>query len=277
MNFINEVRKHRKYVILSTIILLVLIFSLLPSDTVVIEEEEVSEPIPEKVIIKEEEVPLIVMAKSFDDFIYELKEDMRSVDIHVYRAVPPMIDPGFFVMPASILDWQASYISRWDTTINFYLPNRPELDLFLVLSVIGQESQGDEKLIAYNPDFINNPAPGVGLMMITPQTWIGDTPWLLSPSNNIFIGSSMLNSTIRDAREIHNFAPGLDSVRAGLAAYNCGWTSFLADKCYWFGGWAYADKVLLYWYPLLLGRYEGEFEIPDYFRELELQFQRIGT
>ncbi len=279
MNFINRIRKHKKYVILSIVIVLALVFSLLPSDTtVVVEEEEVSEPVPEEVVI-EEELPLVIIAKSFDDFIdelEELKQDMSERPTHVYRVAPPMVDPNFFVQPDKLLDWQAGYISKWDEIINLYLPARPELDLFLILSVIGQESQGDEKLIAYNPDFTNNPAPGVGLMMITPRAWTGTTSWLLLPLNNISVGSFILNTAIRDATEIHNFAPGLDSVRAGLAAYNCGWKSFLADKCYWFGGWTFADKVLLYWYPMLLGRYEGEVEAPYYFKELELEFKRLG-
>lgn len=280
MNFISRIRKHKKYVILSIVIVLALVFSLLPSDTaVVVEEEEVNEPLPEEVIV-EEEVPLVIIAESFDDFIdelEELKEDIASQSpAHIYREAPPMVDPNFFVQPDKLLDWQAGYISRWDDIINLYLPIRPELDLFLILSVIGQESQGDEKLVAYNPDFTNNPAPGVGLMMITPRAWTGTTSWLLLPLNNISVGSFILNTTIRDATEIHNFAPGLDSVRAGLAAYNCGWVSFLADKCYSFGGWTFADKVLLYWYPMLLGRYEGEVEASYYFKELELEFKRLG-
>lgn len=277
MNFINRIRKHKKYVILSMVVILALVFSLLPSDTAVI-EEEANESVSEEVII-EEELPIVILAESFDDFIDELeqlKQDMNERPTHVYRVAPPMVDPNFFVMPNEILDWQAEYISRWDDTINLYLPIRPELDLFLILSVIGQESQGDENLVAHNPDFINNSIPGVGLMMITPRAWTGTIPWLLLPLNNINVGSLILNATIRDATEIYNFAPGLDSIRAGLAAYNCGWVSFLADKCYSFGGWTFADKVLLYWYPMLLERYEGEIEAPYYFKELKLEFKRLG-
>lgn len=281
MNFISRIRKHKKYVILSIVIVLVLVFSLLPSDTIVIKEEKITESVLEEIIIKEviaeetvtEEAVVKIVTKPFNNFMEELDGPRKNIvieKIHIYREVPPMVDPNFFVQPDGILYWQAGYISRWDNIINLYLPNRPELDLLLVLSVIAQESQGDEKLVTYDPDFLNNSLPGVGLMMISPKPWTGTIPWLLSPLNNISVGSYILNVTIRDAREVHNFAPGLDSIRAGLAAYNCGWTSLLADRCWYFGGWAYADKVLLYWYPMLLERYEGEFEVPDYFKDIEL-------
>ena len=276
MGFINKIKEYKKYIISSMVVILVSVFFLLPSDAVIIEVEEIIvpeiiEPVLEEVII-EEEPPLEIETESPDYFypVFDYDKYIEGLNLPVYREVPPMVDPNFFIQPDGILAWQAGYISRWDKAVNLHLPFRPELDLLLVLSVIGQESQGDEKLVSYDPDFLNNSLPGVGLMMISPRSWTGTVPWLLLPINNISVGTFILNSTIRDASEVHNFAPGLDSVRAGLAAYNCGWTSLLANKCYWFGGWAYADKVLLYWYPMLLERYEGEFEVPDYFKDIEL-------
>lgn len=46
---------------------------------------------------------------------------------------------------------------------------------------------------------------------------------------------------------------GRDALRASLGAYNCGWKSLEADRCFGFGGYAYADQVLNYWYHLLKG------------------------
>lgn len=122
-------------------------------------------------------------------------------------------------------------IDRWNPDFN--------LPVDLVLAVMAQESAGyvdatDE----------SNSADSVGLMQVIPAGWTTTRARLQDPAINIFWGMKILWLTLQN--EEHN--PEHD-LRTALAAYNCGWVSLEAGKCYDFGGFAYADRVLDFWRP----------------------------
>lgn len=109
------------------------------------------------------------------------------------------------------------------------------IDPNIILALMAQES-------ACNPTATDGVS--VGLMQVTPKSWTLTEEWLWQPKWNIWQGMWMLYGNL--THETEN--PEQDMHRA-LAAYNCGWTSLNADKCLYFGGPVYADKVLYYWLP----------------------------
>ena len=112
-----------------------------------------------------------------------------------------------------------------------YFPVDPDL----VLAIMAQESACDP-----------NATDGVsiGLMQVTPKSWTLTEEWLWQPKWNIWQGMWMLHGAIYNERE----NPEHDVWRA-VAAYNCGWVSLNADKCLYFGGPVYADRVFDFWLP----------------------------
>ncbi len=125
----------------------------------------------------------------------------------------------------------------------------PNVTAILMLGIIAQETGGDASVVGCDFNGLGA-ACGVGVMAIAPQPWTGTISQLMNPTYNIGVGISMFN-TIYDQALEHGFRPGRDATRAALGAYNCSWKSLLADRCYSFGGFTYADKVLNYWLPLL--------------------------
>jgi soluble lytic murein transglycosylase-like protein len=125
----------------------------------------------------------------------------------------------------------APLVDRWNPDF--------QLDPALVFAVMAQESA----CLTNNDDGVS-----VGLMAVTPATWTTSRDRLKDPAVNIFWGMKILWLTLNN--EEHN--PDHD-IRTALAAYNCGWVSLEAGKCFDFGGYAYADKVLHFWLPYVQG------------------------
>lgn len=119
-------------------------------------------------------------------------------------------------------------LDRWNPDFN--------LDPALVFAVMAQESACYE----------DPPGGGasVGLMQVTPASWTTTAERLRLPAVNIYWGMRILWLTLNDEE---NNPEG--DVRTALAAYNCGWVSLKAGKCFDFGGYAYADRVLDFWLP----------------------------
>jgi len=117
-----------------------------------------------------------------------------------------------------------------EQTYEFY-----PVDPSLVLAVMAQES-----------NCLLNATDGtsVGLMQVTAKMWTPSEAELYKVRVNIEWGMYLLYWAINHPE--HN--PERD-VHRGLAAYNCGWVSLDAGRCLWFGGPAYADKVLDFWMP----------------------------
>lgn len=135
--------------------------------------------------------------------------------------------------------WLVRNVKRWRPLIKRWQPDMPwlrgEQGVALVMAVIAQESQGFPDAIA------GDGAASVGLMQVTPRSWTGTTEKLLQPAWNLYMGMRILNGAI-------DVAGG--DVRKGVAAFNCGFESLEAGRCYSFGGYAYADRVLGYWRPV---------------------------
>ena len=175
-----------------------------------------------------------------------LGASMRTTD---YRPVPPEDkNPIEWVDPFQNKERQ---VVRWKPIIDAVLAtgDYPNADAMIIMGIIAQETGGDPNVEGC--DFNNlGDACGVGVMAIAPQSWTGTKAQLMNPTYNIGVGISMYNTIYNQALE-HGYRPGREATRAALAAYNCGWKSVLADKCYSFGGFTYSDKVMNYWIPLL--------------------------
>ena len=156
--------------------------------------------------------------------------------------------PIEWVNPIGIQEMQRRDIMQWDWEVSIVLENYPESYRMLILGIIAQESQGLEQECQQWRDEVC----GVGLMAITPREWTGTVEELSDPLYNIYTGAWMLDGAMKRAIE-YGFRPGRDATRAALAAFNCGFTSLLANKCASFGGFVYADVILNYWIPLLNG------------------------
>ena len=128
----------------------------------------------------------------------------------------------------------AANCERWRPLIEETYEMYP-VDPDLVLAVMAQES-----------NCMPNATDGtsVGLMQVTAKSWTPSEAYLYQPKVSIEWGMYLLYWAIN--HEEHN--PDKDVWR-GVAAYNCGWVSLDAGKCSWFGGPAYADRVIDFWYP----------------------------
>lgn len=177
-------------------------------------------------------------------------------EIRAYHAVPPETTIVEYVFPDHILKWQLARITRWQSLADRVLEDYPDVPRIIVMGIIAQESQGDPRLVC---DFNGmGEMCGVGLMQVVPRPWTGTKEQLFNPLFNIYNGVWILDSAMKKAVSEYNYRPGDESTRAALAAYNCGWESLHEDRCYYFGGWAYADKVINYWIPLLQGELNDE-------------------
>jgi soluble lytic murein transglycosylase-like protein len=170
-----------------------------------------------------------------------------------YRAVPEE-DPNVitWVDPRQTKEKQTF---RWKPIIDDILADGdyPNVDYMLILGMIAQETGGynDAECNDFDAERGNC---AVGLMAIGVKPWTGTYKQLKTPSYNIRIGISIIN-TIYDQAIEHDFKPGREATRAALAAYNCGWPSVLANKCFSFGGFTYSDKIDYWIYHLTLYKF----------------------
>jgi len=109
----------------------------------------------------------------------------------------------------------------------------------LVLAVMAQESSCLRTIVSDDGHHT------IGLMQITAKPYTASESALYNARTNMEWGMYLLYNTINHPEQ----NPDGDVAR-GLAAYNCGWTSLNAGKCLWFGGPAYAKRVLEFWYPM---------------------------
>lgn len=115
-----------------------------------------------------------------------------------------------------------------------------EIDPGLILALMAKESGCD-------PNAGDVYSDSVGLMQVNPRSLahLGiSKASLLDPLRNVYWGMRILRKVLEEPVE----NPEGD-VRRALAAYNCGWASLNAGRCYSFGGYAYADQVLEEWLP----------------------------
>ena len=115
-------------------------------------------------------------------------------------------------------------IDRWNAEF--------QLSKNLVIAVMAKES-------SCFPDA--DDGTSVGLMAITPRSWLFPREELIKPDINIYTGMFMLFNILQQSD---------GDVRDALGAYNCGWVSLNAGKCIGGGGYAYADDILNTWLPL---------------------------
>ena len=124
---------------------------------------------------------------------------------------------------------------RWSPIVNRYT-EMFDLDRALVLAVIARESEG-------NPFAKDGTGLGdsVGLMQVIPRTNYPRYNELTGPygetdyDSQIYTGMWMLSNIIKKAD---------GNIRYALAAYNCGFVSVDAGRCYAWGGYTYADDIL---------------------------------
>ncbi|KKL92689.1 hypothetical protein LCGC14_1882150 [marine sediment metagenome] len=166
-----------------------------------------------------------------------------------YRAVPEEIYfPDKWTDP-----WQTKerVTFSWKPIIDDILAGGeyPNVDYMLILGMIAQESGG--YLDAQCNDFDTERGTcAVGLMAVSPAQCGFTEEQLKDPVRNVNCGIRIINTVYNQAIE-HGFEPGREATRAALAAYNCSWPSVLANRCFSFGGFAYADIIGNYWFPLL--------------------------
>ena len=156
-------------------------------------------------------------------------------------------DPIAFVNPPKIWKWQMGRIASWLPTIETVLERNdfPHASPMLILGIIAQETQGDPNAECNGFDSARGTC-AVGVMGIMPGTCGLTAAQLKDPYKNIECGSRVINQVIEQAIE-KGYRPGHDAIRAALAAYNCSWESFEANRCFDFGGLTYADKINWYW------------------------------
>ena len=116
-------------------------------------------------------------------------------------------------------------IERWNP--DFGLPEN------VVLAVMAKESA----CLANAHD-----GTSVGLMAVTPRSWLFSEAELRSPATNVYAGMFILSGALKKAD---------GDMALALAAYNCGWESLAAGKCIAGGGHDYTASVLTYWLPIV--------------------------
>jgi len=121
-----------------------------------------------------------------------------------------------------------------------------DLDADLVLAVMAKESNCEN--LKSSQDGLS-----VGLMQIVPRSWTMTKAYLENPVWNIWQGMRFMSV-------IYSSEQNDGTWRTALAAYNCGWTSLNDGKCHAGGGYAYADRILGYWFPLMRASRMGAVE-----------------
>ena len=150
----------------------------------------------------------------------------RECWVH-YSALGIEATPTPFALPYFALP-QAEY---WRPVVDQYISEFPNLEVDWVIAVIAKESWGNRYMLNENRDGTVD----VGLMQVTADRWAGAYEDLHHPNYNVWTGMWILNQTLEKTD---------GDLRWALAAYNCGFASLEADRCYSWGGWVYADQVL---------------------------------
>jgi hypothetical protein len=170
-------------------------------------------------------------------------------------------DLEIFVLPPMLLGQQMGAILRWRTLANNAANNHPNVNAMIILGIMAQETQGKPSMECNGFDFRRGTC-AAGLMGIMPGKCGLSIDQIRESVNNVNCGAIIFNQIYEQAIE-KGFRPGMDAVRATLGAYNCGWKSLFLNKCYKFGGFAYADKIMFYWIPLLINHVgDLEYENP---------------
>lgn len=171
----------------------------------------------------------------------------------VNEPLPLFIEVEEWPTPVPTLTWPEVYAAQGveitaTKTVRRCLKYRPLIDRWnpdfgldpaLIFAVMAQESACYE-----NASDESGSADSVGLMQVIPAGWTTTHDRLSDPAINIYWGMRILWLTLND--DVNN--PEHD-LRRALAAYNCGWESLDAGKCYEFGGYTYADRVIDFWLP----------------------------
>ena len=122
-------------------------------------------------------------------------------------------------------------LSRGRPIIHHYIDDFSYVTPELILAVIANESWGQPDLVVMEP----NGQTAVGLCMINARPWLGTVEQLLDPTYNIWTCTWMLDNILAKT--------GGDIPKA-LAAFNCGFESLEAGKCFQSGGYNYSVRVL---------------------------------
>lgn len=141
---------------------------------------------------------------------------------------------------------------QWRTRVELVNDLFPRVSVALTLAVIARESNGD-------PAATDQTGYGqsIGLMQVVPQTWLPNYEKLIGSTGGtnydaqIYTGMWMLENIIRQAN---------GNVRYALAAYNCGFDSVDASRCYSWGGYTYADDILINILPVFEAAVDPEVE-----------------
>ena len=110
---------------------------------------------------------------------------------------------------------------------------RRSIDPALIAAIIWTESGGMPDAVRHEPSF---GVSSYGLMQIASFDWRPVPELLLDPAFNVEFGARML-------AQIIGLADG--DMRLALAAYNCGFEGVRVNRCGKWGGYVYADKVLV--------------------------------
>lgn len=180
-----------------------------------------------------------------------------SIREREYLSLPEEdLNPIEWVNPPRIWARQMGRIAQWKPIVDAVLEdNDYQVDYMTILGIIAQESQGDNDAECNEFDTQRNQC-AVGLMALAPGNCGLTASQLKNPAMNIDCGTRIINEVYGQAIE-HGFRPGYEATRAALAAYNCSWESLLANRCYFFGGWTYADKINNYWLLHLTNYLQG--------------------
>lgn len=122
------------------------------------------------------------------------------------------------------------------TLVERWQPDFPAITPDYVFAVAAQESRCDHTAGQFDR------VGSIGLMQVAPLSGRPTAGRLAQPSLNVYWGMKVLDSALRTSQ---------GDMRLALAAYNCGFEGVKNDACGSKGGYAYADRVLHYWLPMV--------------------------
>jgi hypothetical protein len=202
-------------------------------------------------VLEETKVPEVVIEKKIPEVaiesrIPEVIEDFEMLKIlkDLEPEGPEIVDLSEYsvaeIVTAQIVVERCMwYVSLVEDNLERY-----PIEIALVLSVMANESACLKTA---------DDGHSIGLMQVSPHEWTDTRARLFNPEINVLYGMYILHSAIynRNENPEHN-------IRDALGAYNCGWPSLNAGRCYWFGGYTYADNILDFWLPLIRSYVDSE-------------------